>query len=352
MVLLTDKPNVTLIARRCGLSKMTVSRVLRNFPNVSPPTRDLILKTAQKMGFKPSRHAHEKQATVTTHYYILFQQENSIQDAYFREIILSVQNQLFERGYGCSLGIIHKEYSEFLKLSQILRQREIRGVLIVGDIPRIYAETLQMNFSNLVFIDYPGDSTLRKPYNSAAICMDNVYGGYLAMNHLLDLGRRRILLVGGRKDHYFTMALLQAYRGSLGERQIEIDPHRIVYGDFHVESGFNAVWRAIKSGIEFDAIFTNDEMACGALKALHQAKLRVPHDIAVVGFDGLPIGQMVSPTLTTIMVDREKMGRLAVERLMEIEQREFPEDTCEKISLFPRLIIRESCGAAPQDIGQ
>jgi LacI family transcriptional regulator len=341
MTTLTQKPNVTLIAEQCGLSKMTVSRVLRNHPNVSQATRDRVLDVAEKIGFKPSRKYAEKTSSSTPNYYVLFQQEYSINDAYFSEIILTIQNELFQLGLGCSFGVIQNEYAEFVKLNELLRARDIRGVLVVGDISKVYAETLQTNFPNLVFIDYPGGPTINKPYN--AICTDNVYGGHLAIDHLLNLGRQRILLITGKKGHYFTDDLIRAYQETLTEHQIEIDPNLIVHGDFHVEGGFNAVTQTLQAGIKFDAIFTNDEMACGAIKALNQAKLNVPRDVAIIGFDGLPIGEMIDPSLTTVVVDRKKMGLQAVKRLLELEKATKQEDLYGKISLFPKLIIRESC---------
>ena len=342
MALVTQKPNVTLIAHQCGLSKMTVSRVLRNHPNVSQATRDRVLDVAEKIGFKPSRKYSEKQTPSSPNYYVLFQQEYSINDAYFSEIILTVQNELFQQGLGCSFGVIQNEYSEFVKLNEILRARDIRGILVVGDISKVYAETLQTNFPNLVFIDYPGGPTINKPYN--AICTDNVYGGHLAIDHLLNLGRRRILLIAGKKGHYFTEDLIRAYQETLAEHQIEIDPNLIVYSNFHVEGGFEAVSRTLQARVSFDAIFTNDEMACGALKALNQTKLSVPQDVSVIGFDGLPVGEMVNPALSTVMVDRKKMGQQAVKRLLELEKATSKEDLYGKISLFPKLMIRESCG--------
>ncbi len=343
MALVTQKPNVTQIARQCGLSKMTVSRALRNHPNVAQPTRDLVMDVAQKIGFKPSRKYPEQQTPSSPNYYVLFQQEYSVNDAYFSEIILTIQNELFQQGLGCSFGVIQDEYAEFLKLNELLRGRDIRGVLVVGDISKVYAETLQTNFPNLVFIDYPGGPTINRPYN--AICTDNVYGGHLAIDHLLNLGRRRILLIGGKKGHYFTEDLIRAYRETLAEHKIEVDPDLITYGDFHVEGGIESVTRTLQAGVTFDAVFTNDEMACGALKALNQAKLSVPDDVAVVGFDGLPIGEMVSPSLTTVLVDRKKMGQQAVKRLLELQEAKSQEDLYRKICLFPQLYVRESCGA-------
>jgi len=337
------KPTLTLIARKCGVSKMTVSRVLRNEPNVSGATRELVMRVAEKVGFQPSGCYHVNHNPSTQHYYVLFQREYSAKDAFFRGIIFSIQAALFERGWGCSFGVVKNDYAEFLKLNRILRSQDVSGILVVGEIPTSYANVLQTNFLNLVFIDYPGDPGIEQPYN--AVCTDNVYGGHLAMNHLLKLGRKRVLLIGGRKGHYFSNDLLRAYEETLREHSLGIDPRLITDADFHVTGGYEAAKRAREDGVTFDAIFSNDEMACGAIKALKQAGIKVPTDVSVVGFDGLPIGEVVSPALTTIVVDREKMGRLAVKRLLALEQEMGTEERYEKVGLFPKLLIRESCGA-------
>jgi DNA-binding LacI/PurR family transcriptional regulator len=337
------KPSLTLIAKKCGVSKMTVSRVLRNEPNVSLSTRKLVLRVAEKAGFLPSGAHRTSRDKAVGDYCTLFQPEYSKRDAFFSGIILGVQQELFERGFGCAVGVIRNEYAEFLKLNRILCSRHVRGVLVVGEIPAQYAATLQANLRDVVFIDYPGDSGLGSPYN--AVCVDNVYGGRLALSHLLKLGRKRILLICGKAGHYFSNDLLTAYRESLAEHNLEFDPHLVINADFHINGGLKAVKGALDAGLRFDAIFSNDEMACGAIKALELAGLKVPRDVSVVGFDGLPIGEIVNPALTTVVVDREKMGRLAVRRLLSLDGETGDDEKFEKVSIFPRLLVRESCGA-------
>jgi len=337
------KPSLTVIARKCAVSRMTVSRVLRNEPNVSSATRELVLRMAEKMGFRPSGTYHLNQHPSTKNYAILFQPEYSQQDAFFSGVILSVQRELFGQGFDCSVGIVKNDYSEFLKLNRMLRARQVSGVLVVGDIAPTYAEVLRDNFLNLVLLDYPGDPGRERPFNS--VCVENFHGAFLALNHLLKLGRKRILLIFGRKGHYFSNDLLRAYKEAMAQHEVELDSRLLVPGDFHVKSGFKAVKAALEAGISFDGVFSNDEMACGAIKALKQFKLRIPQDVSVVGFDGLPIGEVISPALTTVVVDREKMGRLAVRRLLALEQENSDDEKVEKISIFPDLLIRESCGS-------
>lgn len=346
MCALERRPTLTLIARKCGVSKMTVSRALRNETSVSPATRDFILRVAEKVGFRPSGRYHLKGRPRVRSYCILFQPGYSSKDAFFSGIILSVQQALFARGCSCSFGLIKNDFAEFLKVNRILRARDVQGILVVGEIPPHYASVLHTNFLNLVFIDYPGDPEIINPYN--AVCVDNVYGGHLALNHLLAIGRKRILLICGKEGHYFSNDLLRAYHETLGEHHIEVDPRLVINADFHVKGGFKATKQVLEAGVPFDAVFSNDEMACGAIKALKQAGRKVPEDVSVVGFDGLPIGEVVSPALTTVVVDREKMGRLAVKRLLHFERETGEDEKFEKISIFPTLLVRESCGGRPE----
>jgi len=332
------KLNLSLIARESGVSKMTVSRVLRSESNVSPETRRAVLQVAERMGFVPSRPRRPR--SDLGHYYILFQQSYSVNDAYFSGIILSIQNALFDHGCGCSFGIITEEYGDFVKLNALMKGREVSGVFVIGEIPARDANMLLGSFSDIIFIDYPGGSTLDYPYN--AITTDNVYGGHQAVRHLLDLRRRRILLLAGRQGHYFTNDLLRAYQETLAEYGMAFDPGLVRHGDFHTDSGYRQVADALAEGLSFDAIFSNDEMACGAMRALCEAGRSVPDEVSIVGFDGLPATRMVTPRLTTVAVDREKMGRLAVHRLLSFEEDSAVTAPYEKISLFPKLIVRES----------
>ena len=322
---------------------MTVSRALRNETNVSPATTALVLATAEKVGFIP-RGRHKGKRASPHNYYILYQQAYSEKDAFFSAIIMGIQNSLFEHGFGCSLGTVGKEYGEYLNLTNLVRTSGAKGIFVIGDVPVEFIRILQGDSFNVIFIDYPGDPNLELPYN--AVCAENVHGAHLAVNHLLKLGRRRVLLICGRKGHYFTNDLLRAYKATLTSWEVEIDSRLIVYSDFHVNGGYQAVRQIIDAKVPFDALFSNDEMACGAIRALREAGLNVPEDVSVVGFDGLPMSAAVTPALTTVEIDRRGMSRLGVKRLLAMEDESWEEEKYEKITIFPKLVIRDSCGAS------
>lgn len=331
------------VAKQCGVSKMTVSRAFNNDPKVSESTRTLVFRAAEMLGFLPSSCSVAKANCTTGTYWILFHKDFP-SDAYFNDIIITAQRTLFDQGYGCSFGIIENDYPDFIRLISIMRSSDSKGVIVIGDLPLDYVETLLTGFLNVVFIDYPGDPDITRPYQ--AVCTDQEYGARLALRHLLRLGRRRILLISGKKSHYFSNELLRAYREELIQNDIEVDPSRILYADFRVAGGYEATKRALADGVEFDAVFSNDEMACGAINALKEHGLDIPRDVSVVGSDGLPVGQVVTPPLTTVVIDTARMAKLAVERLLATTDTAV--DTAERISLLPRLLIRQSCGGEPE----
>ena len=338
------KVGLNSIASKCNLSKMTVGRVLRNDPYVAQETRHQVLEMAERLNYIPSRYKYNQTGSVssTKNYFILFQKEFSLKDVFFSEIIRSIQHELFDSGAVCSFGVIKEKYVDFLKLYNILKSADPDGLIVVNLVPDNYLNTLIDQFRTLILVDNPGSSKILKPYN--AVFYDNKFGSALAVNHLVKLGRKKILFICGDPKHYFSQELLQGYQNTLLEHDIEFDEKRIFFADFHIMGGYRAAKKALETGVEFDALFSNDEMAFGAMKALKEHGLNVPADVSVVGFDGLAIGENTHPSLTTLFVDREKMGVMAARRLLDMEKDVPSGNKFEKIVLFPELLVRESCG--------
>ncbi|MDD3926829.1 MAG: LacI family DNA-binding transcriptional regulator [bacterium] len=337
------KPGLSEVAELCGVSRMTVSRVLRDDPKVSEATRQMVLQAASRLNYFPP--AYGDAAGDKKRYYVLFRKDFSFKDPFFSEIILSVQQELFSRNCECSFGIIGDEYEEFLKYYNMLKSGDSRGILVVGDVPNEHISALLERFINLVLIDNPGGPGISRPYNS--VYCDNAHGSYLAVKHLLDLGRRRVLLIHGNEGHYFTEDMLSGYRRALGEYGLGFDPGLTVAADFHIDGGCAATIQALDRGLSFDAVFSNDEMACGAIRALQERAFKVPEDVSVVGFDGLALGEAVNPPLTTVTVDRSRMGRMAVKRLLELEDGSVGDEAFTRVGIFPELVIRHSSGGSP-----
>jgi DNA-binding LacI/PurR family transcriptional regulator len=336
------KPSLNLIAAECGVSTMTVSRALRNDPNVAELTRRRVLKVAQELSYFPPSSRKVNGSREHSQYYIVFKKEWSASDAFFSDIILSIQQELFIQGFGCAFGVADDNYSEFLKLYDMMNASRAGGVIVTGDLPVDYLNVLLDRFENLVLVDHPGDRRISRPYN--AVYCDTVLGAHQATSHLIKLGRSRTLLVTGRPDHYWSNDMLAGYKLALADNGIPFDASLVIPSTFHTHGGREAIDYALDQNIAFDAVLSNDEMACGAINALKSMGRRIPQDISVVGSDGLPMGEEMRPALTTTAVDREKMARLAVQLITgEDSKTQIDENFC-RIAIFPKLIVRESCG--------
>jgi DNA-binding LacI/PurR family transcriptional regulator len=172
----------------------------------------MILQAANEANYIPSSARRFGAESCHKRYYILFESNYAEQGSFFSELILSIQRELFADGASCFLGNIDGGYPEFLKLFNIMQAEDLAGVFIVGGAPVEHINAVLAGFPNVVLVDNPGDVRLGRPYN--AVVFDNRAGCYLAVNHLLILGRRRILMACGPEQHYFSREMLLGYESA------------------------------------------------------------------------------------------------------------------------------------------
>jgi LacI family transcriptional regulator len=179
----------------------------------------------------------------------------------------------------------------------------------------------------------------------ASIQIDNAAGARAAVGHLLDGGSRRVAIILGPGERTDTQDREAGYRAALAERGIDVDPDLIARGDFNVETGYEAMTGLLPH--RPDAVFaTNDPMAVGAMRAILEADLRVPDDIAVAGFDDLPVAVTTDPPLTTVRQDIARVGQSAVDTLVGLL--EHGRDSVVGATVIPApLVVRQSTRPAP-----
>ncbi|OGV88219.1 MAG: hypothetical protein A3K19_13960 [Lentisphaerae bacterium RIFOXYB12_FULL_65_16] len=333
-------PTAARIAAMCGVSVMTVSRALRPNSPVAPQTRQRILEAAESLGYRPALNMGRPRRTET-----LDRQSVDVilamatKPLFYSALLVSIEQELTRRWHDCVIRTCGTDYAQFLTLCEVLRSRDSMGTLVLGYMPVEQLQALLDVAPDAILVDHTGDSRLTSPYRS--IGFDNAEAARLAVRHLLAAGRRRIALVRGPADHYFTRDVEQGYRECLREARVKVREELILDTDFTAAGGARVVAQALADKREFDAVFTNDEMACGILRTLHEHKLRVPEDVAVVGCDGLPIGEHLVPRLTTVVLPYEELGQMAVEQLLD--KRGKP-GAASRVRLVPRLEVRESSG--------
>jgi len=170
--------------------------------------------------------------------------------------------------------------------------------------------------------------------------VDNVGGARMAVEHLIRLGHQRIAIIAGRQDMVHGQARLEGYRQAMGARRVPVREELIAEGDY-TESGGMECMQSLLAASPTAVFVGSDTMAIGALKALRQAGQRVPQDVALVGFDDIPMASAIEPPLTTVRQPIRQMGALAVETLLDLI--EHPGSGPRRIVLPTQLIIRESC---------
>jgi LacI family transcriptional regulator len=328
------------IARECGVSPMTVSRALCNSGSVKADTRERILTAAQTLGYlrrgrtgRPGKTRSPARLAVE----VVMGGVGRTPPLFYTELLTGIERELAGRGYDCIVRTYSPDYRGFLSLVGSLRSSSADGTILIGDFSKAHLRSLLDVAPDALLVDNPGDADMDFPLQSVGF--DNQEAARLGVHHLIARGCRRILLVRGTPENYFSREIEEGYREALRTADRPFEADLVLDTDFSADDAFVKVSEALEKGLTFDGVFTNDEMACGIYRALHQYGKRIPEDVALCGCDGIPVGRQLIPPLTTVVLDYGRLGRLAVEHLLAENRRLF---TDSRIQLRPRLEVRQS----------
>jgi LacI family transcriptional regulator len=339
--------NLTLeeIGKLAGVSRGTVSRVINNHPHVSEKARERVLEVIEQTGYLPNLAARSLASQKSKILGLVF--PRSVQaffsDPYFPRFTQGVAQACNEKDYTLSLFIFYSAEDEQKLFPRISQRGQLDGVIVQattandpiiasireGEIPCVFAGRAP-KYADANFVD-----------------VDNRSGAYIAVSHLVQLGRQRIATITGPLDQTAGMDRKEGYIQALRDRNRSIDENLISVGDFSQVSGYHAASNLLPH--KPDAIFVaSDVMAIGAMQAIYEAKLKVPDDIAIVGFDDLPPAKYASPPLTTIRQPIMRLGCKAVEMLLDIVDN--GSYSPQRMVFDTQLVIRESCGSKQERI--
>ena len=333
------------IAEQTGLSIMTVSRVVRGRPDVSAASRRKVVLAVKRLGYIPNPAARQLVTRVPapprTERIIgtIFSREVVTSHSYFAGIIEGIADEARCRDCHLLFGYGLGNSDEAMEYPKMISDMMTRWIILVGKVSPRFVRQLRANGFSLVLAD------MRPPSRDmdAVVCEDAV-GAYEATRHLVKLGHGHIALISGPAHHPFFGALSSGYRRALTEAGIPIQDDLTVEATPSLGGGYEAAATLLKGATQPTAIFTNDDMAIGALRAIHERGLSVPHDIALVGFDDIEYAAHTTPPLTTVAVPKEEMGRLAVRKaIAQMEQRD--QHVYSTTVVAHTLVIRSSCGA-------
>jgi DNA-binding LacI/PurR family transcriptional regulator len=336
----STKPTSFDIAYMAGVSQPTVSRALRGSKSVSPATRQRIEAIARELNYSVDKNASSLRSQRSNTIALLFFEDPTPDGAninpFFLAMLGAITRHCANRGLDLLISFQKMEDDWHVRYQDSHRAD---GLILLGyGDYTVYEQRLtQLVASDTDFVRW---GSVRDDNIGATVGSDNFGAGRQAGAHLLALGRRRIAFLGQADEHYPEFA--ERYRGlctALAETGEAADPALQVDALSSEQQGRTGVAELLARGVAFDAIFAaSDLIAIGAIHALSDAGLRVPQDVAVMGFDDIPAASLSSPPLTTLMQDLKQGGELLVETLIaQIEDRPAPDRT-----LPANLVVRKS----------
>jgi LacI family transcriptional regulator len=336
-------PTLEEVARLAGVSRSTVSRVINDHPNVRAEVRERVWQVIRQVDYQPHAAARSL-VTNRTHVIGMIIPETVttlFTDPFFSFLLRGATDACNAHQYQLMLSLFTVNADQEEVYQRILRSGYLDGAIVAS------ASLDEPLISDLLHDQIPFVSVGRHPNKPVHyVDADNIGGARTAVEHLIRLGHRRIATITGPLDMIAGQDRLSGYRQALEARGIPVEEELIVEGDFSESSGTAATQRLLPASPS--AVFVaSDTMAVGALKALRQADLEVPQDIALVGFDDIPIASAIEPALTTVRQPIERMASMAVEVLLSVLETSSEEEApVQRIVLPTELVIRASCNSA------
>ena len=332
------------VAKHAGVSRSTASRVINNHPNVSATTRARVEAAVEKCSYRPHAVARSL-ATNRTNILGMVIPESVTKlftDPYFPLMLRGATEACNRRGYHLILSLFTASLESSVMHDRLARTGYLDGVIAANAslddklIPSLFEE-------GIPFVSIGRHPDDRVNY----IDVDNAGGARMATEHLIRLGHKRIGTISGPLDMTPAQDRLDGFREVMSTHRLPVSDGLVAEGDFTEASGRAAMTQLLRE--KPTAIFAaSDSMAIGAIKAIRAAKLHVPQDIAIVGFDDVPSARTIAPELTTIRQPIERIGQLAVETLVNLIERGRTEKGARstgRIVLPTELVVRGSCGS-------
>jgi LacI family transcriptional regulator len=333
----TSRPTLLDIAADAGVSRATVSLVIRDVPTVAAATRKRVLRSIKKLGYIYHRGAASLR-TQQSHAIGLI--VSDIANPFFAEVIVAIEERLALAGLVTLLGNTSEDHAKQERLLRTMREFPADGILICPSLDQGSSREPALNAGDLL----PIVAFARRIPGLDYAGVDNAHGAHLAVDHLHSIGHRRIAFLGGNPQRSTGEERLQGYRRALARLELPFDPLLVLPSVPNRRGGHDGIRKLLKLGDPpTAALCFNDVVALGAMEALQRSGLKPGADFGIVGFNNIPEAAQSVPGLTTVDTAPRQLGEAAAELLLKrIERRDASKQT---VILQPRLVLRESCGA-------
>ncbi|MBU3744409.1 MAG: LacI family transcriptional regulator [Sediminibacterium sp.] len=324
------------IAQRLNISLSTVSRALRNAPDVNPGTRQAVLALSEELNYQPNRlalslrqkHTHTIGVIIPNLDYVLSQ------------MVRGIDEVALEAGYTVMACQSNESFGR-----EILNTRRLMESLVDGFIISVSSETksfehfkkIQERNIPIVIFD-----RVTPHLKAPSVRIDNQAGGLMAAEHLIEQGYKKIAVLAGPDNLGISKSRLDGFKQGLTKHKMKIDNDLIIHCDFNQEYAYYATLELLAMKRKPDAIFTiSDRMAIGAMLAIKKKGLQMPEDIGLVGFNNEPVTSLVTPSISSVEMPSFELGKAAAKLFIETMHNQENMDHIDRV-LSPKLIIRDS----------
>ena len=334
------------VAQEAGVSTQTISRVINDRPDVAPKTRQRVLDIIERLGYQPSALAR---SLIRRRSHTLGVVTAGLRYLGPSQTLNGITAQAEAMSYSLLLKKLPKfDTDDVTPILNALLARQVDGIIWavseVGNNRDWLVDRLPQLPIPIIFL------TMHQQPNLSVVAVDNYNGARTATRHLLEQGYRHIGHVAGPLAWWEARQRRAGWHKALLDAGLCSNDNQWVEGNWSSESGESAIRQLLDQYPDMDAVFVaNDQMALSVLRVARQRGLKVPQDLAVVGFDGMPEGAYFCPALTTMHQNLHELGCLAVQQVVQIIEANQESETVYEPGvtwLKPRLIIRESSGAA------
>src|SRR5699024_2793882 len=324
--------NVTIydVAREANVSMATVSRVVNGNPNVKPTTRKKVLRTIERLGYRPNAVARGLASKKTTTVGTIIPDISSI---FFSELARGIEDIATMYKYNMILSNSDQNKEKELRLINTMLEKQVDGILFMGG--KITDEHVEQFSSAPVPVVLA--ATYDETENIPSVNIDYEEAAYEATRFLIDRGNKHPALVTGGDDTAVNRLKEDGYMRALRESGVTVNESVILYGDYSYQSGVDAAAELLALPDKPTAVFVaSDEMALGVIHGAQDKGYNIPHDLEVFGFDNTRLATMVRPTLSTIVQPMYDIGAVAMRLLTKYMNKE---EVTEKNVILPHRII-------------
>jgi len=326
------------VAKRAGVSISTASKALNDRKDVGEGTKIKIREIAKELNYEPSHFARalamrktENIGVLTVRYY----GTPVLTNPFYSKIIEGIEEQLINNNLNLLTNVLRKEQIETFEIPKMVKEKNVDGLILLGYMPEDFVDMVAGRGLPVVAVD-----NNIKNASISSIVMDDTAGAHAAVSYLIKTGHKRIGYISGPSKRHSFKRRGEGYRQALADAGLGVDERFVIFNETE-EPGFAWMKKILDYPEKPDAIFfCNDVSAIFAINMLKEAGLKVPDDISVIGFDNIELGQHFIPSISTVDIDKEKMGMKAVDMLLDRISKKSSEP--ERLVFPVSLIIRDS----------